>query len=306
LFRGSLDQLDTAEAVLKELQARKQDGPYLPYEDWYGLAFLKHDDTTMAQQLAWAIGKPDEGPMLSVQSDTEAYRGRFASARDFSQRAVESSKRDGAAEMAGVWRAKEALREAEIGNFARARQQAAEALALSDGRSVRILAALALARAGETAQAQKLAEKLDQEAPEDTIIQGYWLPSIGAATELSKNSSEQAITALEPAATYELGTQSPFELGPMYPVYLRGLAFLQVGKAQAAAAEFQKMVDHPGIAGNFVLASLAHLQLGRALAMTGDKVAARRAYQDFFTLWKDANTDIPVLMPAKAENARLQ
>jgi len=304
---AALDQLDAAEAALKELRARKRDGPYMPYEYWYCLAFLKHDNTTMAQLLAWAIGKPEaEGTMLSVQSDTEAYRGRFASARDLSQRAVESSKRAGAAEMAGVRRANEALREAEVGNFARARQQAAEALALSDGRSVRILAALALARAGETAQAQKLAEKLDQEAPEDTIIQGYWLPSIAAATELSKSSPEQAITALEPAATYELGSQAPFELGPMYPVYLRGLAFLQAGKAQPAAAEFQKMVDHPGIAGNFVLAPLVHLQLGRALAMTGDKVAARQAYQDFFTLWKDANSDIPILSQAKLEYAKLR
>jgi len=303
----ALDQLDTAEAVLKQLRARKKDGPYLPYEDWYTLAFLKHDDTTMAQQLTWAIGKPDaESRMFSDQSDTEAYRGRFVAARDFSRRAVESAKRAGAAEMAAGWRANEALREAEIGDFARARQQAADALALSDGRSVRILAALALARAGESMQAQKLSEQLDHEAPEDTIVQGYWLPSIRAATELSKNSPEQAITALEPANTYELGTQPPFRLGPMYPVYLRGLAFLQVGKAQAAAVELQKLIDHPGIAGNFVLAPLAHLQLGRALAMTGDKVAARQAYQDFFNLWKDANADVPIFAQAKAEYAKLQ
>jgi tetratricopeptide (TPR) repeat protein len=244
--------------------------------------------------------------MFSDQSDTEAYRGRFVAARDFSRRAVESAKRAGAAEMAAGWRANEALREAEIGDFARARQQAADALALSDGRSVRILAALALARAGESMQAQKLSEQLDHEAPEDTIVQGYWLPSIRAATELSKNSPEQAITALEPANTYELGTQPPFRLGPMYPVYLRGLAFLQVGKAQAAAVELQKLIDHPGIAGNFVLAPLAHLQLGRALAMTGDKVAARQAYQDFFNLWKDANADVPIFAQAKAEYAKLQ
>jgi DNA-binding winged helix-turn-helix (wHTH) protein/tetratricopeptide (TPR) repeat protein len=303
----ALDQLDTAEAVLKQLRERKQDGPYLPYEYWYTLAFLKHDDTTMAQQLAWASGKPEaESRLFADQSDTEAYRGRFAAARDFSRRAVESAKRAGAPEMAAGWRATEALREAEIGDFVRARQQAAEALALSDGQSVRILAALALARAGDTAQAQKLAEKLNQEAPEDTIVQGYWLPSIGAATELSKNGPEQAITALEPAATYELGTQPPFVLGPMYPVYLRGLAFLQAGKSQAAAGEFQQMISHPGIADNFVLASLARLQLGRALALTGDKVAAARAYRDFLTLWKDASPDIPILTQAKAEFAKLQ
>ena len=303
---AALNQLDTAEAVLKELRARKRDAPYLPYEYWYCLAFLKHDNPTMAQVLASAIGSGLEGTMFSVQSDTDAYRGRIATARDFSQRAVESSRRAGAAEMAGTWRANEALREAEVGNFARARQRAAEALALSDGQSVRILAALALARAGDTAQAQKLAVQLGQEAPENTIIQGYWLPSIAAATELSSHSPDRAITALEPAAPYELGTQAPFELGPMYPIYLRGMAFLQVGNAQAAAAEFQKMIDHPGIGGNFVLASLAHLQSGRALAMSGDKAAASQSYQDFLTLWKDADLDIPIYQHAKAEYAKLQ
>ncbi|MGA7459309.1 MAG: winged helix-turn-helix domain-containing protein [Candidatus Korobacteraceae bacterium] len=302
----ALNQLDTAEAVLKELRARKRDGPYMPYEYWYCLAFLKHDNATMAQLLAAAIGTGFEGTMLSVQSDTDAYRGRFVAGREFSQRAVESLKRAGAAEMAGAWRANEALREAEVGNFARARQRAAEALALSDGQSVRILAALALARAGDTAQAQKLAAQLDQEAPENSIVQGYWLPSIAAATELSNHNPDRAITALESAAPYELGSQSPFELGPMYPIYLRGVAFLQVGNAQAAAAEFQKMIDQPGIAGNFVLAALAHLQLARAEATMGNKAAASQAYHNFLTLWKDADPDLPIFQQAKAEQAKLQ
>ena len=214
-------------------------------------------------------------------------------------------KRTGAAEMAGAWRANEALREAEVGNFARARQRAAEALALSDGQSVRILAALALARAGDTAQAQKLAAQLDQEAPGELIVQGYWLPSIAAATELSNHNPDRAITALESAAPYELGSQSPFELGPMYPIYLRGVAFLQVGNAQAAAAEFQEMIDQPGIAGNFVLAALAHLQLARAEATMGNKAAASQAYHNFLTLWKDADPDLPIFQQAKAEQAKL-
>lgn len=302
----ALNQLDKAEAVLEELRARKRDGPYMPYDFWYCLAFLKHDNTTMAQLLAGAMGTGFEGTMLSVQSDTDAFRGNFAAARELSQRAVESSKRAGAAEMAGAWRANEALREAEVGNFARARQRAAEALALSDGQSVRILVALALARAGDTAQAQKLAAQLDQEAQENTIVQGYWLPSIAAATELSNRSPDRAIAALEPTAPYELGSQSQFELGPMYPIYLRGVAFLQAGNAQAAATEFQKMIDHPGIAGNFVLAALVHLQLGRAEAMMGNKAAANQAYQDFLTLWKDADPDLPIYQQAKAEQAKLQ
>ena len=302
----ALDQRDKAEAVLEELRARKRDGPYTPYEYWYCLAFLKHDNATMARLLAGAMGSGFEGTMLSLQSDTDAFQGNFAAAREFSQRAVESSRRAGEAEMAGAWRANEALREAEVGNFAKARQRVAEALALSDGQSVRILAALALARAGDTAQAQKLAAQLDREAQENTIVQGYWLPSIAAATELSNRGPDRAITVLESAASYELGSQSPFELGPMYPIYLRGVAFLQVGNAQAAAAEFQKMIDQPGIAGNFVLAALAHLQLARAEAMMGNKAAASQAYHDFLTLWKDADPDLPIYQQAKAEQAKLQ
>jgi eukaryotic-like serine/threonine-protein kinase len=305
LAYAALDRLSEAQDVFDQAHAEQLDDPVLRVNR-YLLAFLQGKPTAMQDQLAWAMGKPGvEDQMMSAQSDTDAYYGRFTKARDDSQFAVESARRSGAPEAAAVWKANAALREAEVGNFAQARQQAAEALALSDGRSVRVMAALAFARAGDAAHVQKLAEKLDQEAPLDSIIQGYWLPSIRAAMELDKDSPDQAITTLKLASSYELGTQAPFGLGPMYPVYLRGLALLRAGNAQAAAAEFQRMVDHPGIAGNFVLLPLAYLQLGRAQMIMGDKNAARKSYQNFLAIWKDASPDIPIFNQAKAEYAKL-
>jgi tetratricopeptide (TPR) repeat protein len=177
---------------------------------------------------------------------------------------------------------------------------------LSEGRPVQTVAALTLARVGDVELARKLADKLSQEFPLDTALQDYWLPSIDAAIKLGEHAPQDAVALLQPASTYELGWQPPFQLGPMYPVYLRGLALLQAGQAQAAAAEFQKMIDHPGVAGNFVLAGLAQLQLARAQAMEGNKVAAQKSYRDFLALWKDADPDIPILLQAKAEYAKLK
>ena len=165
------------------------------------------------------------------------------------------------------------------------------------------MAALTLARAGEAAQAGKLATKLNQEFPLDTMMQNYSLPTIQAAIDLAKNDPRGAIQILQVTTPYELGSAS---FGSLYPVYVRGLAYLKAGQGQQAAAEFQKMLDHRGIAGNFVLGALAHLQLGRAQAMMVDKEAARKSYQDFFALWKDADPDIPVLHAAKAEYAKLK
>ena len=262
----------------------------------------------MQEQLAWAMGKPDaEDWLLSAQSDTEAYHGRLAKARQLSQEAVQSARHAEAPERAAEWRANEALREAELGNAARARQMSMEALALSAGLDVQVKAALALARAGDATHAHKLANKLNQDSPLDTRMQDFSLPTIRAAIEIGKNNGIQGVQILEVATPYELGGSSagvPL-LGNLYPVYVRGLAYLEAGQGQQAAAEFQKVLDHRGIVGNFILGVLAHLQLGRAQAMMGDKEAARKSYQDFLTLWKDADPDIPILHAAKAEYAKL-
>ncbi|HZM09231.1 MAG TPA: protein kinase, partial [Candidatus Limnocylindrales bacterium] len=302
-----LNRLDDAQAFLE--QARQQDDSPSLRVTRYSLAFLRGNNAAMQEQLAWAMGKPGtEDILLSAQADTEAYYGRLAKARQLSQAAVQSAKHAEASERAAEWRANEALREAELGNADRARQMATEALVLSSGHDVEVNAALALASAGGAARAQKLVDKLNREFPLDTVIQNYSLPSIRAAIELEKNDPAKAIDLLKAAVPYDLGSTSKSVVfyGYLYPVYIRGQAYLKASQGQQAAAEFQKVLDHRGIVGNFVFGALAHLQLGRAQSMMGDKEAARKSYQDFFALWKDADPDIPILHSAKAEYAKLR
>ena len=301
-----LNRLDDAQALLEQAR-RRDDSPFLR-ELTYSLAVLRGDNAAMQEQLAWAMGRPgEEDRLLSAQSDTEAYYGRIAKARQLSAGAVQSAKHAEVQEAAAEWRANEALREAETGNSVGARQRAAEALALNTEPDVEVKAALALARAGDAGMAQKLVDKLNHELPLDTMTQNYWLPTIRAAIELGKFNPSEVIDILKVTTPYELGstTAGVAAFGSLYPVYIRGQAYLQAGQGQQAAVEFQKMLDHRGIIGNFALGALAHLQLGRAQAMIGDQQAARKSYQDFFALWKDADPDVPFLEQAKAEYAKL-
>jgi len=171
---------------------------------------------------------------------------------------------------------------------------------------VKLLAALTLARIGETARAKTILEELEKNYTSDTILKVYWLPAIKAAMELKANNSTQAVLSLEPAAPYDLAGPPQFQLGTMYPAFIRGQAYLLAHNGAAAAAEFQRVLDHSGIVLNFVTGSLAHLQIGRAYALSGDTAKAKAAYQDFLALWKDADPDIPILKQAKAEYAKLQ
>jgi eukaryotic-like serine/threonine-protein kinase len=267
----------------------------------------KQDKSSTERQAGWGSGKPgDEDLLLSAQSDTEAYYGRLTKARDFSRRAVDSAVRADSKETAAQWNVNAALHEAEVGNAADAKHDVTSALALAPGRDVKVLAALALARIGEITRAKVIVEQVEKSDASNTVLKLYWLPTIKAAIELNAGHSAQALVFLEAAAPYELGTPPPFQLGTMYPVYMRGEAYLKAGKGQQAAAEFEKLIDHRGIVLNFPLGALAHLQLGRAHAMAGDSGKARAAYQDFFNLWKDADPDIPILKEAKAEYAKLQ
>jgi serine/threonine protein kinase/Flp pilus assembly protein TadD len=301
----ALGRLEDAKAAWDKTQAENLDGPNLRLAR-YELAFLQRDDTAMKEQVEWAVGKPEsEDMMLSAQSDTEAYHGRLAAANDLSKRAVESAKRDDAMETAASHLANEALRDVEFGNASAGKDAANQALALTDNRDAQIMSGLALARSGEVAKAQQLADKLDRDAPLDTMLQGYWLPTIRAAIALSKGDGKKAVELLQPAAAYELGQPPQFQLSTMYPIYVRGLAFLKQGLGQQAAVEFQKILDHPGLVVNFPLGSLARLQLGRARVAGSDKDAARQSYDQFFSLWKDADSTVPILREAKAEYAKL-
>jgi predicted Zn-dependent protease len=209
-------------------------------------------------------------------------------------------------ETAAMWQADASLREAEFGSAADARQDAAEALSLSPGRDVKLFAALAYARIGDSAHAKPLIAELEKSYPSDTLMKVYWLPTLKGALELSANNAAQALVYLEATLPYELGSPPQLQVGTMYPVYLRGMAQLASHNGAGATVEFRKFLDHRGVVLNFPLASLAHLGLARAYAMQGDSVKARSAYQDFFTLWKDADPDIPILKEAKAEYAKLQ
>ena len=302
----TLNRPDEAKAAFDRAISLKLDGPGLRLSR-YQLAFFQNDEAAMQEQVAWFQDKPGvQDQMLTTQSDTEAFRGRLTKAHELSKRAVEVAKHNDSQESAAVWEITEALREAEVGNASPARKAAEDALAMNSGRDIRILAALTLARAGDNAQAQKMADQIAKEAPLDTMIQSYWLPTIRSEIALNNGNASQALELLQAAAPYDLGNPAPFQLGSLYPAYVRGRAYLKAGQAPQAQAEFQKILDHRGVTVNLLPGALAHLQLARAYAQSGDTSKARTTYQDFFALWKDADPDIPILKEAKTEYANLK
>ncbi len=299
-----LNRVDDAQKALDEASARKLADPAL-ITDLYEVAFLRGDTAGMARQVAAASGQAGvEDILFALQSDTEAYFGRLTKARELSQAAQGSALHAEANETAALWQLAGALHEAELGDARRARQDAAAALAVSGGKNVRILAALVLARSGDGKRAQTLADELAKQYPSDTIVNDYWVPTIRAAAALSEKNPTAALEALKAAAPYETGSPSPGIA--FYPVYLKGLAYLQQGQGEQAAAEFQKMLSYRGVILNIPIAALVHLQLARAEAMSGNNAAARKAYDDFLALWKDADSDLPLLKQAQAESAKLK
>jgi eukaryotic-like serine/threonine-protein kinase len=303
---AALDRVDAAKTTYQQAVERQRDNPFL-HADRYGVAFLESDRAEMAQQMTWAAGKPEaEDWLLSLESGTQAFSGHFAPAREFSRRAVESAAHGGQKETAALWQMSAALREAEAGNLDLARQGAKAALATASTRDVETLAALALARADQPDAAQKMADALARRFPLNTVINYYWLPTIRAAIEIDRNHPARAIEVLQAAAPYELGYPNPqFGGGLLYPAYVRGQAYLLLRRGREAAAEFQKFPDHRGVVENGLLGALARLGLARAWALEGDAAKSRAAYQDFFTLWKDADSDLPILRQARTEYAKL-
>ena len=301
---ASLNRLDEAQAVYKQAEERKLESNELQ-ENRYQLAFLQGDGTKMAQLAAAAMGKPgQEEWFLAALADTEAWYGKLKEARDLTRRAMDSAQRNDANEAAAAYQAAAALREVEAGNREQARADAEAALKLAQGRNVQPMAALALARAGDMARAEKLAAELDKRSPQNTVVQRYWLPTIRAAVALQRKNPSRAVELLQAASTVELGQPTNFSVF-LCPVYLRGEAYLMLHDGNAAAAEFQKFIDHRGVVVNFPWGALARLGLPRAYAMQENTVKARAAYQDFLNLWKDADPDTPILKQAKAEYAKL-
>jgi serine/threonine protein kinase/Flp pilus assembly protein TadD len=298
-----LGRFDEAEAVYKQTDERKLEDEYLLLNR-YEFAFLKSDAAQMERFASAAMGKPGlEDLLLYTQSDTQSWYGKLKNARELTRRAMDSAEHNDAKETAAGYQAESALREVEAGNKEQARTEANAALKLAPNRDVQAMAALALARAGDTAGAEKLAADLDKTFPLDTLVQRYWLPTIRAAVAMERKDPNQGVELLKEMGAIELG--QPNYLVALVPVYVRGEAYLAVGDGNRAATEFQKFNDHRGVLTNFPWGALARLGLARAYALQGDTAKAKAAYQDFLTLWKDADPDIPILKEAKAEYANL-
>jgi Tfp pilus assembly protein PilF len=295
----NLNRLDEAEAVYKLSDERNMPSAGRP-RSLYLLAFLKGDQARMTQLAASVAGKRGvEDGMLGAQADTEAWYGRLRSARGFTRRAMNSALNDGAKETAAAHQVAAALFEADAGEWERGRIDANAAIKLAPNRDVRLTGALALAQAGDTASAEKLAAGLDKDFPLDTMVQRYWLPAIRAAIALQRKDPNRAVELLQVTSATELGPQG------LFAIYLRGEAYLMLHDGNRAAAEFQKFIDHRGMVRNSPSGALARLGLARAYAMQGDTEKARIAYQDFLTIWKDADPDIPILQQAKSGYAKL-
>ena len=304
----ALNRPNEVESTFRQALARNLDHPYL-HADMYGLAFLKGDAAEMDRQVAWSMGvQGGEDLLLSAASDTKAFSGDLASAREYSRRAIAAALHNNQKETAAEWQMNEALREAEFGNFELAREQTAQALSKASSRDIKILAALTFARVGDSSRARTMADDLAKLFPLNTVINGYWLPTIRAAIEIDQGAPAKAVELLAPAAPYESGYPNPqVEVGRfLYPAFLRGQAYLSMHRGDEAIPEFQKILNSPGLILNCPLGALAHLGLARAYTLRGDEVKARSAYQDFFALWKDADPNIPILRQAQAEYSRLK
>ncbi len=302
-----LNRVEEAEATSKEAHAKGLDSRFAPV--LYAIAFYREDTSEMARQVASVAGKVGEEDLLiGLQADTAAYFGHLGKAREFMRQAADSAGRAAEKEAAATFYATSVLREALFGNADRAGQQAILSKGRASGRDVDYGWALALAYAGDAGQAEALADDLGKKFPEDTVVQFNYLPTLRAKLALLRANPQQALDALKAAAPYELGLPAIayYNWPNLYPVYVRGEAYLAANQGSEAAAEFQKILDHRGIVLNEPIGALAHLQLGRAYAMQGDTAKSRTAYQDFLALWKGADPDIPILIAAKAESAKLK
>jgi len=318
-FTIALQRFDETRQAIHEAQARKLDN-FIFHDALYALAFLGSDSAAMVEEQQWFAGKPDSANFgLALGSDTEAYAGHLASARELTKRAVDSAIRADSKENGAIWQAIAAQREAAYGNPTEARQKAAEALKLYPAsQGVEVEAALAVALAGDTARAEPLAQDLEKRFPLDTQMQSLWLPAIRAQVAMNKKNPAAAVNALQAATPpQELGlVQFLANISCLYPAYVRGEAYLATGQGSAAAAEFQKILDHGGIVWNCWTGALGHLGVARANALQAKtsrgadadaaRVRALAAYKDFLALWKDADPDIPILIAAKSEYAKLQ
>jgi hypothetical protein len=303
-----LDRLAEAEDLLRRTSERKMETPSLSYLR-FDVAFLNGDSAGMQREVAAAQGKPGTEDWISDrQAFALAYSGHLREARTWSHRASDLAQQAGHRERAALFETRAALWEVFFGNAAMAKLTAKDALDLAKNREDRYVAALVLAMSGEASQAQSLANDLERDFPEDTSVRFNYLPSVYASLALEHGDPAKAIELLQVNVPYDLSSPRSATFayfGALYPIYLRGQAYLALNRGAEAAREFQKIVDRRGIVIGDAFGVLAHLGMARAYTTQGDAAKAKAAYQDFLTLWQDADPDIPILIAAKAEYAKL-
>jgi eukaryotic-like serine/threonine-protein kinase len=298
----ALNRFDEARSIFKQGLTRRPDEEVL-HIGMHIIASLRGDASAVERQAAWALGKPQaEGIFFSIEANTVAYYGKLSKCREFFQRSLAADQRDHLKAAAAAAQAAEALWETEYGNLDAGRKGATAALTMTPGEPAKILAALTLAELKDGPHTEALTSELSQRFPHGTLLNNVWLPAIRAQIAIRRDNPAEAVKLLQAALPYDLGQAPP--LPSLYPIYVRGQAYLRAQQAGEAAPEFQKILDYEGLAGNSPVGALAHLGLGRAYALSGDAAKSRTAYQDFFALWKDADPNIPVLKEAKAEYAK--
>ena len=306
-----VDRFGEAEIALQQAGAQNkgwlEQPQFLIYR--YNIAFIKSDNEQMDRAVAMAKGKRlGEHWVTNSQALVQARFGHAQLARRLSSRAVDLALQEGRREAAATYQSAAAVWEALFGNVHEARAKAAAALALTTGRNVQYASALALGFAGDSARTAALADDLDKRFPEDTFVRFTYLPVLRALSALHRGQSTESVERLQSALQYELavnGLSVGLYLGGLHSAYIRGDALVAAHRYTEATAEFQKILDHRGIVGADPIGALAHLQLGRTFALSGDRTKAKAAYQDFLTLWKDADPDLAIFRQAKSEYAKL-
>lgn len=293
----ALNRLDEAKQTISQAQGQKLDSTAMR-RTLFRIAFIQHDSATMQQQIDWLSGKPDDYLAQGWQSETAAFLGQLKKSQEFSDSALESAERRDQKDVAAQIAVAAAARDALFGDCARLKEQTAKALSLTNRQVTTASAANALAGCGEFSQAQNLIAELTRRSPTDTVLNKILAPLVQARIELQRDNAAQAIQLLE--------TTRPFEgYAPFQIAYLRGQAYLKLQKGAEAAAEFQKILDHRGSQPTSPIYVVAHLGLARAAALQGDTAKARKAYQDFFALWKDADANVALPSEARKESDKL-
>jgi tetratricopeptide (TPR) repeat protein len=296
----ALGRFDEAEQATREAQRINPEALTTHFNNYF-FAFFRRDEAAMNREIQWSKGKPEEAEFTVITSATALYFGKLKQAEELQKRAVEMLKSQNSTETAATVLNGLASELVRVGKCEQAKEQAKAAMKLVRTRMTLANAAMVYAACGDQGQAQSLLDEARKAYPQDTVIASMVPPLVSAAIEASRGNFAQAVQLLESVRGYELGSV----LG-VSPNYVRGNLYLQQRMGNEAAREFQKIVDHPGIDFFSAAHALARLGLGRAAAMNGDTAGARKAYQDFFALWKDADSDLPVLVQARKEYEQLR